>query len=61
MIRFYMLYIYFICIYVCIYSRERNRIHARNTRERKRAQMDQLQQRIQELFDEVCKTYIVCM
>eukprot|EP00600_Ochromonadales_sp_CCMP1393_P007125 CAMPEP_0174967044 /NCGR_PEP_ID=MMETSP0004_2-20121128/7369_1 /TAXON_ID=420556 /ORGANISM="Ochromonas sp., Strain CCMP1393" /LENGTH=642 /DNA_ID=CAMNT_0016216141 /DNA_START=55 /DNA_END=1983 /DNA_ORIENTATION=+ len=32
--------------------RERNRIHARNTRERKRAQMDLLQQRIQELSDE---------
>jgi hypothetical protein len=35
------------------FSRERNRVHARNTRERKRAQMDLLQQRIQELADEV--------
>jgi hypothetical protein len=33
--------------------RERNRIHARNTRERKKAQMDQLQQRVHELNDEV--------
>mmetsp|Transcript_780 Transcript_780/g.1707 ORF Transcript_780/g.1707 Transcript_780/m.1707 type:complete len:415 (+) Transcript_780:132-1376(+) len=32
--------------------RERNRVHARNTRERKRAQMDLLQLRIQELSDE---------
>eukprot|EP01038_Epipyxis_sp_PR26KG_P013968 gene13968-18736_t len=32
--------------------RERNRVHARNTRERKRMQMEQLQSRIQELIDE---------
>lgn len=32
--------------------RERNRVHARNTRERKRLQMDALQQRIQELANE---------
>jgi len=51
-------------MYVTIYdliffSRERNRIHARNTRERKRAQMDHLQQRIQDLFDEVCHTLYI--
>ena len=34
-------------------SRERNRVHARNTRERKKSQMDGLQSRIQELVDEV--------
>ena len=33
--------------------RERNRIHARNTRERKRVQMESLQQKIQNLMDEV--------
>lgn len=38
---------------ILLSSRERNRVHARNTRERKRAQMDLLQQRIQELSDEV--------
>jgi hypothetical protein len=38
---------------ISYHSRERNRLHARNTRERKRAQMDLLQQRIQELSDEV--------
>lgn len=36
--------------------RERNRIHARNTRERKRIQMEGLQQRIQDLMDEVFAT-----
>ena len=36
-----------------IFSRERNRVHARNTRERKKSQMDGLQSRIQELVDEV--------
>ena len=35
------------------HSRERNRVHARNTRERKKSQMDGLQSRIQELVDEV--------
>jgi hypothetical protein len=32
--------------------RERNRIHARNTRERKKAQMDVLQSRVQQLMEE---------
>lgn len=32
--------------------RERNRVHARNTRERKRVQMEGLQQKIQDLMDE---------
>lgn len=36
-----------------LFSRERNRVHARNTRERKKSQMDGLQSRIQELVDEV--------
>jgi hypothetical protein len=40
-------------INILINSRERNRIHARNTRERKRIQMEALQQKIQELTDEV--------
>ena len=44
---------------IFFFSRERNRIHARNTRERKRAQMDLLQQRIQDLFDEVCHTLYI--
>ena len=35
------------------YSRERNRVHARNTRERKKIQLDLLQMRIQELIDDV--------
>ena len=34
-------------------SRERNRVHARNTRERKKSLMDSLQFRIQELIEEV--------
>lgn len=34
-------------------SRERNRVHARNTRERKKQMMDCLQQRIEVLFEEV--------
>ena len=34
-------------------SRERNRKHARNTRERKKRQMDALQNKIQELTNEV--------
>lgn len=38
-------------------SRERNRVHARNTRERKKSQMDGLQSRIQELVDEVKNHY----
>jgi len=33
-------------------SRERNRIHARNTRERKRQQMDLMQKRIEQLYNE---------
>ena len=33
--------------------RERNRIHARNTRERKKLQMDTLQMRVHQLNDEV--------
>lgn len=39
---------------VCIDSRERNRIHARNSRERKKNQLDVLQRRMQQLLDEVC-------
>lgn len=35
--------------------RERNRIHARNTRERKKAQMDTLQLRVHALNDEVAE------
>jgi len=35
--------------------RERNRIHARNTRERKKAQMDTLQLRVHVLNDEVSR------
>lgn len=35
--------------------RERNRIHARNTRERKKQQLDTLQMRIESLFDEKIK------
>ncbi|RYG64518.1 hypothetical protein EON64_13820 [archaeon] len=45
---------YFMCM-ICflIYSRERNRMHARKTRERKKIQAMALQQRIEELQDEV--------
>ena len=41
--------------HLAIDSRERNRVHARNTRERKKSQMDGLQSRIQELVDEVSR------
>jgi uncharacterized protein YggL (DUF469 family) len=41
-----------------MFSRERNRVHARNTRERKKSQMDGLQSRIQELVDEVRIHYL---
>ena len=36
----------------CFDSRERNRVHARNTRERKKSLMESLQSRIQLLIDE---------
>ena len=49
----YLIYILFQLSVVNILSRERNKIHARNTRERKRVQMETLQQNIQDLIDEV--------
>lgn len=42
-----------ICIMCLMFSRDRNRIDARNTRNRKRQQMEELQLRIQELTQEV--------
>ena len=45
-------------VWFCLDSRERNRVHARNTRERKKSLMDALQCRIQQLIDEVC---VFCM
>jgi hypothetical protein len=37
----------------CVYSRERNRLHAKKTRERKKIQSNALQSRIEELREEV--------
>ena len=44
---------FFQCLFSHKPSRERNRVHARNTRERKKSLMDSLQSRIQQLVDEV--------
>ena len=42
----------FVSFSCCFCSRERNRVHARNTRERKKSLMESLQSRIQLLIDE---------
>lgn len=42
----------------CAQSRERNRIHARRTRERKKTQSVSLQNRINELNEEVCSMFV---
>lgn len=44
------------CIYR-VYSRERNRLHAKKTRERKKIQSNALQTRIEELREEVYKSF----
>lgn len=45
----------------CAQSRERNRIHARRTRERKKTQSVSLQNRINELNEEVCSMFVFTM
>ena len=49
LIRMYRIYLF--------YSRERNRLHAKKTRERKKIQSNALQTRIEELREEVCKSF----
>jgi len=48
LIRMYRIYLFF--------SRERNRLHAKKTRERKKIQSNALQTRIEELREEVYKS-----
>lgn len=48
LIRMYRIYLF--------YSRERNRLHAKKTRERKKIQSNALQTRIEELREEVYKS-----
>lgn len=42
-----------------VLSRERNRLHAKKTRERKKVQSNALQARIEELREEVSLIYII--
>ena len=42
-----------------VFSRERNRLHAKKTRERKKVQSNALQARIEELREEVSFIYII--
>lgn len=58
-LQHFMRFIIFVILITC--SRERNRMHARKTRERKKQQSNAMQTRLNELEDEVLSTDYECL